>query len=64
MRKKPATKAGKKAKMQKVMGEFKRGQLHSGSKAGPKVKKQNQALAIALRSAGAPRKRASKGRSR
>lgn len=31
-----------------VMGEFKRGQLHSGSKMGPVVRKRKQAVAIAL----------------
>ena len=35
-------------KVGKVMGEFKRGQLHSGSKTGPKVKSRKQAVAIAL----------------
>lgn len=36
------------AKINKVMGEFKRGELHSGSKEGPKVTSQKQATAIAL----------------
>ena len=35
-------------KVKKVMGEFKRGTLHSGSKRGPKVKSRKQAVAIAL----------------
>lgn len=35
-------------KMQKVMGEFKRGKLHSGSKKGPQVKDRKQAVAIGL----------------
>jgi hypothetical protein len=30
------------------MGEYKRGELHSGSKKGPKVKSRKQAIAIAL----------------
>ena len=34
---KPKTKAGKAAKMEKVMHEFKEKALHSGSKTGPKV---------------------------
>jgi hypothetical protein len=34
--------------MHQVMGEFKRGQLHSGSKTGPKVKKRKQAIAIGM----------------
>ena len=38
----------KKAKIEKVMGEYKRGTLHSGSKTGPKVTSRKQAVAIAL----------------
>lgn len=38
----------RKYKMGKVMTEFKRGRLHSGSKRGPVVKKRKQAIAIAL----------------
>lgn len=42
-------KAGKKElKVEKVMREYKRGKLHSGSKKGPKVKSRKQAVAIAL----------------
>lgn len=37
-----------KAKVQKTMGEFKTGDLHSGSKKGPLVKSRSQAIAIAL----------------
>ena len=37
-----------KAKVKKVMHEWKEGELHSGSKKGPKVKSQKQAVAIAL----------------
>ncbi len=37
---------GKKEK--KVMGEFKAGELHSGSKKGPIVSNPKQAIAIAL----------------
>lgn len=36
------------AKMEKVMHEYKEGKLHSGSKKGPKVKGRKQAVAIAL----------------
>jgi len=36
------------AKVGKVMGEFKAGSLHSGSKAGPPVTSRKQAIAIAL----------------
>lgn len=35
-------------KIEKVMHEWKEGKLHSGSKKGPKVKSQKQAVAIAL----------------
>lgn len=37
-----------KAKIKKVMEEFNKGELHSGSKKGPKVKNPKQAIAIAL----------------
>lgn len=40
--------SGTKSKVHKVMGEFKRGKLHSGSKTGPKVKSRKQAIAIGL----------------
>lgn len=35
-------------KVEKVMHEFKHGELHSGSKKGPKVKSRKQAIAIGL----------------
>lgn len=35
-------------KVGKVMGEYKRGTLHSGSKKGPKVTNRKQAIAIAM----------------
>ena len=41
----------KKSKVKKVMGEFKRGTLHSGKK-GPVVKSRKQAVAIAMSEAG------------
>ncbi len=53
--KKPTTKAGKIAKVGKVMKEYGKGQLHSG-KGGPVVKSQKQAVAIALSSAGMAKK--------
>lgn len=37
-----------KNKIEKVMGEFKSGKLHSGSKKGPVVKSKKQAIAISL----------------
>ena len=55
-----SAKAG--AKIAKVMGEFKKGDLHSGSKEGPKVKNPKQAMAIALSEAGKkPMKKGSGG---
>jgi hypothetical protein len=45
---KKSTGAGKKGKVEKVMKEFKEGELHSGSKDGPIVKDRDQAIAIAL----------------
>jgi len=50
----------KKAKIEKVMHEYKEGELKSGSKRGPKVKSRKQAVAIALseaRRVGKKRKR-------
>jgi hypothetical protein len=41
-------KGGAVKKIGKVMGEFKRGELHSGSKKGPEVTSKKQATAIAL----------------
>jgi hypothetical protein len=37
-----------KRKVKKVMGEWKEGELHSGSEKGPVVKDRKQAVAIAL----------------
>jgi hypothetical protein len=35
-------------KVHQTMGEYKRGELHSGSKKGPLVRNRKQAVAIAL----------------
>ena len=51
-----------KTKMQKVMGEFKRGTLHSGSKKGPKVTSRKQAIAIAMSEQQRAKKRGGKKR--
>src|SRR3990167_6406449 len=44
--------ADDKGKIKKVMREFKEGELHSGSKKGPKVTSHDQAMAIAMSEAG------------
>jgi len=54
-RSKPRTKAGKARKVGKVLGEFKRKTLRSGS--GSRVRSRGQAIAIALSEAGLARKR-------
>lgn len=41
-------KSSSRSKIGKVMEEYKMGDLHSGSKRGPKVKSRKQALAIAF----------------
>lgn len=53
----PKTKAGKRAKAELVMHEFKHGNLHSGSTKGPKVKSRKQAIAIMLKQTGQSRKK-------
>lgn len=45
-------------KIGKVMHEYKMGELHTGSKAGPVVKSRKQAIAIAMSEAKMPKKRA------
>ncbi len=60
--KKPKTKAAKQAKVGKVMSEYKAGTLHAGRdpkgpKKAPVVKSRAQAVAIAMRSAGMPKKK-------
>lgn len=51
--------AKKQKKVKKVMGEYKRGTLHSG-KGGPVVKNRRQAVAIAMSEAGMAKKKAKK----
>ena len=47
-------------KVAKVMGEYGKGTLHSGSKSGPVVKSQKQAVAIAMSEAGMKMKKRKK----
>lgn len=47
----------KEKKVEKVMREFSKGKLHSGSKKGPKVTSRDQAIAIALSEAGMSNKK-------
>ena len=54
----PRTKKEKQNAVHTVMHEFKHGELHSGSKHGPKVKGRKQAVAIALSEAGMSNKSA------
>lgn len=44
-------------KVEKVMHEYKEGELHSGSKHGPRVTSRKQAIAIAMSEAGLSRKK-------
>lgn len=54
---KDKSKSKPKDKMKKVIREFSEGELHSGSKKGPKVKSKAQALAIAYSEAKRARKK-------
>jgi Family of unknown function (DUF6496) len=57
MAKRAVKSAAGRAKVHKVMHEYKTGTLHSGSKHGPEVKKRAQAIAIALSEARKGKKR-------
>ena len=57
MRSKPKTKSAKREKVKRVMDEWKSGSLRSGSKKGPRVKSQRQAVAIAMSESGQSRKK-------
>jgi hypothetical protein len=48
MRRKARKRSGRAGKIAKVLGEYKRGTLKSGSKHGPPVKDRKQAVAIGL----------------
>lgn len=54
----PKTKAAKQAKVEKIMGEWKRGDLRSSS--GQPVTSNEQAIAIALHATGQARKKGKK----
>ena len=54
---KPRNKAERQAAVKTVMHEFKEGDLHSGSKQGPKVKNPKQAVAIAMSESGQSNKK-------
>jgi len=56
-KKKLMKKVKKSKKISKVIHEFKEGELHSGSKKGPKVVNPKQAIAIALSEARKSKKR-------
>ena len=51
----PASRGAK--KVTRVMREYKKGELRSGSKNGPKVTSRKQAVAIAMSEAGMSRKK-------
>lgn len=59
-RRKSKTTPAQKAKVKKVMEEWETGRLHSGSKKGPIVRSQKQAIAIALSQSGQSRRRKKK----
>lgn len=50
------------SKMEKVMGEYKHGDLHSGSKKGPEVQSRKQAIAIGMSEARKAKSKALKGK--
>ncbi len=52
-----STKAGKRTAVKTEMDKWKAGTLHSGSKSGPVVKNQKQAIAIALSESGQSRRK-------
>jgi len=62
---KPSAPKKKKAeRVKEEMHKFKEGELHSGSKKGPKVKKRSQAIAIALSESGQSKKKPKKKKSK
>jgi hypothetical protein len=61
---KSASKKAKRARMKTEMDKWKHGEMHSGSKSGPRVTSQRQAIAISLHESGQSRKRSGRGRKR
>jgi hypothetical protein len=59
---KSAPKKAKAARMETEMHKYKTGEMHSGSKHGPKVNSRKQAVAIALSESGQSRRSASKSK--
>lgn len=60
-----ASKKAKAARMEEEMHKYKHGELHSGSKRGPKVRSRRQAIAISLSESGQSRgKRLKRARKR
>lgn len=51
-----ASKSSKRERMRAEMEKYKRGEMHSGSKDGPRVKNRKQAIAISLSESGQSKK--------
>jgi hypothetical protein len=62
--KRSASKKAKAARMEHEMDKYESGTMHSGSKTGPVVTSEKQALAIALNESGQSRKSKKRGKHR